>query len=277
MEIPPCPRPGHEKSVVVRAGWYGRQGQRRQRWKCTPGTGEVHRFAEVLPRIVSGAAEHVCAGLRDLAGALGGSARAAVVRVFRARCRGGVGDGRRWGVVSADRGGDPGPGGAAVGGCSAAEPVEEEGPQGQRCSSPRTGIRSWSRTGWRSFAPIIWAAYGAGVVAGSVAIDECEFRYSQPGKPRWWTGGPQWCAAVPDHPSGASLQAAQQPFPGGDVAAGDRFDHRHVWPPSGFVADRGEHRERPVPTRLARLAVAELALVDGHRCRPDPRRRRRPR
>ncbi len=131
VEIPPCPRPGHEKSVVVRAGWYGRQGQRRQRWKCTPGTGEVHRFAEVLPRIVSGAAEHVCPdcatslepwegqpaprlygfSARDVAAALvmvaGGASYRQTAEAIRVRA------------------------GRPLAGCSAAEPVEEEGPQGQ--------------------------------------------------------------------------------------------------------------------------------------------------
>src|SRR6266545_3997486 len=59
VEIPECPL-GHRGSVV-RAGWYGRAGQRRQRWLCRPVEGEPHRFAEVLPRIVASAAEHVCA------------------------------------------------------------------------------------------------------------------------------------------------------------------------------------------------------------------------
>jgi hypothetical protein len=48
----------HPKSVVVRAGWYGRAGQKRQRWWCRPSDGQPqHRFTEVLPRIVSDAAE----------------------------------------------------------------------------------------------------------------------------------------------------------------------------------------------------------------------------
>lgn len=53
MERPLCTE--HPKSVVVRAGWYGRAGQRRQRWWCRPRDGqEAHRFTETLPRIVSG-------------------------------------------------------------------------------------------------------------------------------------------------------------------------------------------------------------------------------
>lgn len=52
----------HRRSVVVRAGWYGRPGQLRQRWWCRPVDGaEPHRFTEVLPRIVTGdGAEHAC-------------------------------------------------------------------------------------------------------------------------------------------------------------------------------------------------------------------------
>jgi hypothetical protein len=45
----------HPKSVVVRAGWYGRPGQQRQRWWCRSRDGrDAHRFTETLPRIVSG-------------------------------------------------------------------------------------------------------------------------------------------------------------------------------------------------------------------------------
>lgn len=36
----------------MRAGWYGRAGQRRQRWLCKPLNGKPHRFTETLPRIV---------------------------------------------------------------------------------------------------------------------------------------------------------------------------------------------------------------------------------
>ncbi len=40
---------------MVRAGWYGRPGQQRQRWWCRPRDGRgAHRFTETLPRIVAG-------------------------------------------------------------------------------------------------------------------------------------------------------------------------------------------------------------------------------
>ena len=38
-------------SEVVGASWYGQSGHCRQRWWCR-GSGERHRFTEVLPRIV---------------------------------------------------------------------------------------------------------------------------------------------------------------------------------------------------------------------------------
>lgn len=45
----------------MRAGWYGREGQRRQRWWCYPKTGMKHRFTETLPRIVAQSVEgHAC-------------------------------------------------------------------------------------------------------------------------------------------------------------------------------------------------------------------------
>lgn len=53
VDIPKCGE--HRNSVVVRAGWYGRPGQQRQRWWCRPVDGRAaHRFAETLPRIVAG-------------------------------------------------------------------------------------------------------------------------------------------------------------------------------------------------------------------------------
>jgi len=56
MEVPACPDPAHAGSVKVRAGWYGRAGQRRQRWWCVPAGGGRHRFTEVLPRLAGGGA-----------------------------------------------------------------------------------------------------------------------------------------------------------------------------------------------------------------------------
>lgn len=47
-----CPRPGHDRSRIVRDGLYGAPGHRRQMYRCSPANGErPHRFAPVLPRL----------------------------------------------------------------------------------------------------------------------------------------------------------------------------------------------------------------------------------
>jgi hypothetical protein len=182
MEIPPCPVPGHERSVVVRAGWYGREGQRRQRWKCTPVNGEAHRFAEVLPRIVTGSADHVCPDCatslepwegqpaprlygftaRDVAAALamvaGGSSYRQVAEAIRIRA------GR---PLSTAAGRTP-------------SKRSGKGKVLQPANRHPQLISDWVEV----FAPILWAAYAPTVWPTSVAIDEMEFRFSQTGKPR---------------------------------------------------------------------------------------------
>lgn len=51
MEILECPITEHAGSVVVRDGWYGKPGHRRQRWRCRPSNGDPkHRFTPVLTR-----------------------------------------------------------------------------------------------------------------------------------------------------------------------------------------------------------------------------------
>ncbi len=60
VSVPECVK--HQGSEVVRAGWYGSEGNRRQRWWCRPRSGAPHRFTEVLPRVVRGGSEgrHTC-------------------------------------------------------------------------------------------------------------------------------------------------------------------------------------------------------------------------
>lgn len=51
MEIPECPVAEHVGSRVVRDGWYGKLGHRRQRWQCRPANGDPrHRFTPILTR-----------------------------------------------------------------------------------------------------------------------------------------------------------------------------------------------------------------------------------
>lgn len=183
MEIPACSVPGHEKSVVVRAGWYGREGQRRQRWKCTPPEGDPHRFAEVLPRIVAGSAEHVCPDCatslepwegqpaprlygftaRDVAAALvmvaAGSSYRQAAETIRIRA------------------------GRPLSTTAGRTPSKRRGRKGkvlQPANRHPQLVSDWVEV----FAPMIWAAYAPAAWPSAVAIDEMEFRFSQAGKPR---------------------------------------------------------------------------------------------
>ena len=173
----------HETSVVTRDGWYGREGQRRQRWKCTPVKGKPHRFAEVLPRIVAGSAEHVCPDCatslepwegqpaprlygftaRDVAAALAMVAGGASYRETAEATR-----------IRAGR-----PLSTAVG----RTPSTRKGKQGkvlQPANRHPQLISDWVEV----FAPLIWSAYAPTAWPAAVAIDEMEFRFGQAGKPR---------------------------------------------------------------------------------------------
>ena len=183
MEIPVCSRPGHQGSLVVRAGWYGREGQRRQRWKCTPADGQAHRFAEVLPRIVSGAEEHVCPDCatslepwegqpaprlygftaRDVAAALamvaGGASYRETAEAIRIRA------GRPLSTVTRR------------------SQSKVKGKKG-RVLAPANRhpqlISDWVEV----FAPMIWSVYAPTAWPAAVAIDEMQFRFGRPGKAR---------------------------------------------------------------------------------------------
>ena len=187
MEIPGCPVPEHARSVVTRDGWYGRVGQRRQRWRCTPTTGKAHRFTEVLPRIVSGGEEHVCPDCatalepwegqpaprlygftaRDVAAALamvaGGASYRQAAEAIRIRA------GR---ALSMEPGRSP------------ARPTGAKAQKGQRLRKGKVLqpanrhpqlISDWVEV----FAPMIWSAYAPSAWPAAVAIDEMEFRFGR--------------------------------------------------------------------------------------------------
>ena len=219
MEIPPCLEPGHERSVVVRAGWYGRVGQRRQRWKCTPVRGEVHRFAELLPRIVSGSVEHVCPDCatslepwegqpaprlygftaREVAAALamvaGGSSYRQVAEAIRIRA------GR---PLSSAAGRTP------------SKKLGKRVKQGkvlQPANRHPQLISDWVEV----FAPIIWASYAPTAWPASVAIDEMEFRFGRSGKPR----GDKAFSVLAVVGYGASQQSPGRPYVAAIEAVGN--------------------------------------------------------
>jgi len=145
--------------------------------------GAAHRFAEVLPRIVSGAGEHVCPdcatslepwegqpaprlygfAARDVAAALamvaGGASYRRAAEVIRIRA------GR---ALSTEPG---------------RSPAKGEGKNGQVLQPANRHpqlISDWVEV----FAPIIWSAYAPTAWPGAVAIDEMEFRFGRAGKLR---------------------------------------------------------------------------------------------
>lgn len=168
---------------MVRDGWYGRTGQRRQRWRCTPVVGKPHRFAEMLPRIVSGAAEHVCPDCatslepwegqpaprlygftaRDVAAALamvaGGASYRQAAEAIRIRT------GR---ALSTEPGRSP------------SKAKGKKGKVLQPANRHPQLISDWVEV----FAPIIWSSYASTAWPAAVAIDEMEFRFGRAGKPR---------------------------------------------------------------------------------------------
>lgn len=183
MEIPSCSVAGHETSVVVRDGWYGRAGQRRQRWRCTPADGKPHRFTEVLPRIVTGAGEHVCRDCatalepwegqpaprlygftaRDVAAALAMVAAGASYRATAEAIR-----------IRAGRALSTKPG---------RTPSKVKGKKGKVLPAPNRHpqlISDWVEV----FAPILWSAYAPAAWPAAVAIDSMELRFGRAGKPR---------------------------------------------------------------------------------------------
>jgi hypothetical protein len=183
MEIPVCSRPGHQGSLVVRAGWYGHERQRRQRWQCTPADGPAHRFAEVLPRIVSGAEGHVCP---DCATSLepwegqpaprlyGYTARH--VAAALAMVAGGASY-RETAEAIRIRAGRP------LSGAAGRSPAKVKGKKGNVLPPANRHpqlISDWVEV----FAPMVWSAYAPTDWPAAVAIDEMQFRFGRPGKAR---------------------------------------------------------------------------------------------
>ena len=183
MEIPACSRPGHQGSLVVRAGWYGRVGQRRQRWKCVPSKGQPHRFAEVLPRIVSGSVEPVCPDCatslepwegqpaprlygftaRDVAAALAMVATGASYRETAEAIR--IRAGRPLSTVSKR---------------TVSTVKARKGKVLAPANRHPQLVSDWVEV----FAPMIWSAYAPSAWPAAVAIDEMQFRFGRAGKAR---------------------------------------------------------------------------------------------
>lgn len=223
--------------MVVRLGWYGREGQRRQRWKCTAPEGTTHRFAEVLPRIVSGGGEHTCPDCatalepwegqpaprsygftaRDVAGALvmvaGGASYRHTAEAIRVRA------------------------GRPLDTTPRRSPARKKGRTGKVLAPANRHpqlVSDWVEV----FAPIIWDAYAPTAWPFSVAIDECTFRYSQTGKPR---GDKAFSvlAAVGYDATSRPYVAAIEAVPSADVATWQRLLGSLQGCPGWVVGDGG--------------------------------------
>lgn len=163
--MPQCPR--HRSSKVVRVGWYGTPGNRRQRWLCKPKAGQPHKFSEQLPRVVRTVGpDHVCPECSTELEPWEGQA-AARLYGFTARevaaALVAVANGASYRAAAAS---------ARLG---AGRPLSDKSsgktPKGQRLEpANRHGqlVSDWVLV----FAPVIWAAYAARRPERWLALDD---------------------------------------------------------------------------------------------------------
>ena len=248
---------------MVRAGWYGREGQRRQRWKCMPADGPAHRFAEVLPRIVSGAEEHVCLDCatalepwegqpaprlygftaRDVAAALamvaGGASYRETAEAIRIRA------GR---ALSTEPGRSPSK-------VTGNQVRAAKGKVLQPANRHPQLISDWVEV----FAPIIWSACAPTAWPAAVAIDEMEFRFGRVGKPRGDKAFSVLAAMGYDaaqHSPGRPYVAAIEAVGNADVPAWTTFLGSLEGRPGWVVGDGGH----PLPTAAALWSHLDVNL-----------------
>ena len=223
--------------MVVRAGWYGRAGQRRQRFKCTTAEGS-HRFAEALPRIVNEASAHVCPdcattvepwegqpaprlygfAARDVVAALvmvaGGASYRETAEAIRNRA------GRPLSMIA---GLTPGSGRGKAKGKPRVLPAANRHPQ---------LISDWVEV----FAPMIWAAYAPTSWPSKIAIDDMGFRYGRVGAAR---GDRAFSvlASVGYRDDGRTYVAAVEAVPQSNAAAWQRHLQSLQGQPAWVVGD----------------------------------------
>lgn len=233
--------------MVVRAGWYGRPEQRRQRWWCQPENGQRHRFTEVLPRIVDTTlAQHTCAECtttlepwegqpaprlygftaKHIAKALVAVAGGSSYRASAAAIRSAAGR-------ELDTAGRVSSTGKAL------APANEHGQL----------VSDWVQI----FAPVIWKAYAPTSWPGALVLDEDEFRHSSPGAPRGKLAFVV-LGAVGYDKANRPFVVALEAVPRVNVPAWRSFLRRLDGTPELIVSDGG----------LARKAAGRVWPLPGH-------------
>lgn len=233
MATPTCPDKRHRNSTVVRAGWYGREGQRRQRWWCQPKTGERHRFTETLPRITSGDGQpHACAQCQTTLEAWEGQP-APRLYGFTARDV-------AWALVQAAQGASYRGTAAAVRARAGRELDTERGldAKGRPRLAPANQhgqiVSDWVDV----FAPVIWKAYAPTSWPEAVMVDEDTLKYAVPFKANGLVAF-YVLGAMGRDTRGRQVVVALEAFPRLNADAWDRFLHRLDGHPSWVVTDGG--------------------------------------
>lgn len=221
---------------MVRAGWYGRPGQQRQRWWCRPRDGQdAHRFTETLPRIVAGdVAGHACGECATtlepwegqpaprLYGFTARHVAQALVMVARGQSY------RRT---------------AATIRVAAGRPLDDSprrSPSGQVLAPPQQHgqlISDWVEV----FAPVIWAAYAPTRWPSWLLIDDTSFRVSGAARPGRRRGEEAFSVlgAVGYGPDERPQLAAIEAVPVVDSAAWQAFLRSLKGTPELVVGDGG--------------------------------------
>ncbi len=161
---------------MVRAGWYGREGQRRQRWWCYPKTGQRHRFTETLPRIVAEVAEAHCPECQTTLAAWEGqpaprlygfSAKHVALALTR------VAQGATYRATAAE-----------VRTLAGRELDTAPGTSGRGKKIAPANTHAQLVSDWVDvFAPVLWDALAPAEWPEEVLLDEKPLKYSVPGKP----------------------------------------------------------------------------------------------
>lgn len=177
VDVPSCGE--HHRSVVVRAGWYGRPGQQRQRWWCRPVDGALpHRFTETLPRIVQ--ASESRQGCSECATTLEPWEGQPAPRLYGFTARHVA-----QALVMVARGQSYRRTAAGIR-TAAGRPLSEVArvtAEGRRLAPPQEHgqlVSDWVEV----FAPVIWAAYAPVRWPQWVLIDDTSFRVSRPDRAR---------------------------------------------------------------------------------------------